>query len=137
MGGVDILLELVLVGLLSVTLLHAIRLQRALGVMRQDRTAFDTAVSGFDGGVREAEASLIRLRDATDRVEGQLRTAEALKDDLAFLSDRGERLADQLEVLVRNGRGLGQPHAAPAEPAAPAVRSQAERNLVLALQARR
>lgn len=136
MGGVDILLELVLVGLLSVTLLHAVRLQRMLGALRQDRATFEAAVSGFDGGARDAEAGLLRLREAATQVDGQLRNATALKDDLLFLSERGERLADQLEALVRSGRGLGSAPPA-AEPEPPPVRSQAERSLLLALQARR
>ena len=136
MGGIDVVLELVLVGLLGFTLLHAVRLQRALAALREDRTAFDAAVSGFDGGARQAEAGLLRLREATERLEAQLRTSGALKDDLVFLSERGERLADQLETLVRSGRGLGTAPAAPEPPATP-VRSQAERSLLLALQGRR
>ena len=135
MGGIDILLELILVVLLGMTLLHAVRLQRSLAALRQDRAAFDAAVSDFDGGARQAEAGLLRLRDATDRLEGQLRSSGALKDDLVFLSERGERLADQLEALVRSGRGLGTAPPPP-EPSTP-VRSQAERSLLLALQARR
>ena len=136
MGGFDIAMELVLVILLSVTLVHAIRLQRVLGAVRGDRAAFDSAITGFDGGARAAEASLAKLRDAADRVETQLRSAHALKDDLVFLSERGERLADQLEHLVRTGRGLAS-EPAETEAAAPPVRSAAERNLLLALQGRR
>ncbi len=144
MGGIDIVLDLVLVSLLSVTLLQAVRLQRSLGALRQDRAAFESAVSGFDAGARDAEAATARLRTAADGMQAQLQAAGSLKDDLLFLSDRGERLADHLEALVRTGRGLeagglanGLGSAAPPPQPEPPVRSQAERSLLLALQARR
>ena len=68
--------------------------------------AFDSAVAGFDGGTREAEIALGRLRDAMDQVSAHLRLAGALKDDLVFLSDRGESLADRLDTAVRTARPL-------------------------------
>ncbi|MGI4952289.1 MAG: DUF6468 domain-containing protein [Janthinobacterium lividum] len=136
MGGIDIVLEVALLGLLSMTLLHAIRLQRTLSALRQDRVAFDAAVQGFDTGTRQVGADLSVLREAADRLEAQLHRSGVLKDDLAYLSERGEKLADQLELLVRTGRSVNVTAGASAEPAAP-VRSQAERSLLLALQARR
>ncbi len=71
-----------------------------------------------------------------------------MKEDLQFLSDRGERLADRLEQLVRGGR---PPAAAPSNaadeveaeqealvglppPDIGRVRSQAERDLLKALR---
>lgn len=139
MGGIGLLLDLVLVGLLAATMLHAVRLHRALGGLRQDQGALDRAVAGFDDGARSAEAGLARLRQATEGLAGQLTAAAALRDDLVFLSDRGEGLADRLDTLVRAARPLGSAHpAGPAatEPGQP-TRSQAERNLLAALQARR
>ena len=44
MGTLDWILEIVLIGLLLVTLLHALRLERALAVLRRDRTALGDAV---------------------------------------------------------------------------------------------
>jgi hypothetical protein len=56
--------------------------------------------------------------------------AEPLRDDLRYLIERAETLADRLEGLVRAGR----PIAAEAPRAAePALQSQAERDLVRAL----
>jgi hypothetical protein len=153
MGGVETLLELILLVLLIATLLHTVRLHRALGAMRQDRATLMDAVEGFDSGTRQAEAGLGRLRDAADQVGGQLAHAAALKDDLEFLSARGEQLADRLDALVRAARTLEPPPQAepprvgwapapaaapiapaPIAPAASAMRSQAERDLLLALR---
>jgi len=136
MGGIDVVLEVALVGLLSMTLLHAIRLQRTLSALRQDRVAFDAAVQGFDTGTRQVGTDLSVLREAADQLEAQLHRSGVLQGDLAYLSERGEKLADQLELLVRTGRSVSVTAGSRVEPATP-VRSQAERSLLLALQARR
>ena len=165
MGGISLIVEMALVGLLSATLLYAVRLQRVLTNFRADRAALHEAVEGFDTGTRKAEAAMASLREAADKLGAQLGHAAALRDDLAFLSERGEALADRLDASVRAGRTLEQAPAPPAiplavppdvaieamadpapalaptptptpAPASPArVRSQAERMLLAALKA--
>ncbi len=147
MGGLDWLLELVLVGLLIVTMVHAIRLERAIRALRDDRAAFGDALAGFDTSTRAAEAGITKLQavasDAVQLINRRVEQAAGLKDDLVFLAERGESLADRLETLVRAGRSVAaSPAAAPAlagfhpaaaEPA-PKLRSQAERDLLQALR---
>ncbi len=142
MAGMEWLLEMALAGLLAATLFHAIRLERALGVLKQDRAALEELVAGFNASTRQAEAGIDRLRSAADgagrQVAKQIDTAATLKDDLMFLIDRGERLADRMDKLVRVARPLAAepPRAAipEPEPDAPRVRSQAERDLLKALK---
>ena len=133
MGLIEMGMDLLLVVLLAVTLVHAIRLQRAISQLRAQRGGLDEAVAGFDNGARQAEASLARLRESAYRLDSEIRQAAGLKDDLALLSERGGQLADRLESLVRAARTQG-PERAPAAPPAAAVRSQAERDLLLALR---
>ena len=174
MGSIEIVLQLFLVALLGVTMLHAIRLQRAIASLRHDRAALADAVAGFEAGTRHAEAGLARLRDATDSLAAQYTRSAELRDDLVHLFDRGEPLADRLDKLVREGRAVELP-AAPVFPSftfsdeahpepldglssetidtrrspamasvvagtpladVPRVRSSAERNLLVAMQAR-
>lgn len=148
MGGMDWLLEIVLIGLLGLTLVHAVRLERALGSLRRDRSALGDAVAGFDSSSRQAEAGLDKLhsmtQDAAQQVARKIEGASVLKDDLAFLAERGELLADRLEQLIRNGRALDparqrEPAAAlgRAEPEGPRPRSKAERDLLQALRVAR
>ena len=153
MGVADVVLELGLIGLLVVTLVHCVRLQRTLGSLRQDRAALHDAIAGFDTGTRQAEAGLSRLRAVADELGAQVARAATLQDDLALLSDRGNAVADRLDTLVRAGRAAvpPMPQAAPAPtpwsgletaqpvpgPAPGKLRSAAERNLMQALQARR
>ena len=167
MGGLGVALDLLVVGLLAATMLHAVRLHRALGALRRDGGALAAAVSGFDDGARQAETGLQHLRLSAERLGTQLDEAGALRDDLAYMMDRGDALANRLDALVRAGRSVDTaspasetewrappPESAlkptpralrPAASSGPSlagasdikVRSQAERNLLVALQGRR
>lgn len=153
------MLEIALTGLLALTLFHALRLERALGVLKRDRAALGELVQGFNDATNQAEAGIERLRDAADgagrQIARHVEAAAALKDDLMFLTQRGEKLADRMDALVRASRGIVErapeaPRAAAptfAPPTAPApaaalaeaedatrVRSQAERDLLKALR---
>ncbi len=151
MTNAEILLETVLMVLLAATLFHALRLERALGVLKRDRAVLEQLVAGFNESTRQAEAGVDRLRMASEgagrQVARQIEQAERLKGDLHFLADRGERLAERLEGAVRAARMLpeltlaGGPAAAERVPAAPVpdseprLRSQAERDLLRVLRA--
>ncbi len=141
MGTLDWVLEIVLIGLLLVTLLHALRLERALAVLRRDRTALGDAVAGFDQSARAAEQGIGKLNsmtgEAAQQVARKIEQASALKDDLAFLAERGEHLADRLEAAVRAGRAMEGMKAAPGGDAPPRPRSSAERDLLHALRGTR
>lgn len=144
------ILELALMGLLGATLFYAVRLERALGVLKRDRAALEELVASFNASTRQAEEGIERLRAASDgagrQVSRQTDAALALKDDLSFLMERGDRMADRLDSLVRAARPLAaepQRHAAAdlaraatpdPDPAEPRIRSQAERDLLKALR---
>ena len=147
MLGMQWILEIVLMALLAATLFHAVRLERALGVLKRDRAVLEELVVGFNASTRQAEAGIDRLRAAADgagrQIARQIETAAALKDDLTLLSQRGESLADRLDQRVRSARPLlaepskmvGSPVMAGFEAnEPPRQRSQAERDLLKALR---
>ena len=108
MEGAQVLLEVALVLLLGITLFHALRLERALGVLKRDRAVLEELVAGFNESTRAAEAGIERLRSATDgagrQIARQIEQAQRLRDDLGFLTERGDRLAERLEGGVRSAR---------------------------------
>lgn len=150
MPAMAILLDIGLLALLAATLFHAVRLERALGVLKRDRAALDALVTTFNASTRAAETGVERLRAATDgagrQIQRQIDTATSLKDDLTFIVQRGEGLADRLDELVRATRpalslaSARAPEPAPFQAAArapadePRVRSQAEKDLLKALR---
>lgn len=122
-------LDIILILLLAATLYHALRLERALGVLKRDRGALESLIAAFNDSTRQAEQGIDRLRQTADgagrQIAKQIEVASGLKDDLMFLSERSDRLAERLDGLVRSARPMaaetaGQPDLpAPAEAAAP------------------
>jgi hypothetical protein len=131
MTSLEWALQLLLLGLLAVAIPFAIRLERQLAALRRERGALESGAAGIQEAARVAEAAIIRLRAAAEGagkgVAERIAVAEPLRDDLRFLTERAEALADRLDATVRAAR----PQAA--EPELPAPRSAAERDLLRAL----
>jgi len=143
MPAMEWVLEIALVGLLAATLFHAIRLERALGVLKRDRVELQELIAAFNTSTHQAEIGVERLRGAAEgagqQVARQVDAALSLKDDLALLIERGNRIADRLDQQVHAARPLANevPRlsvVAESEPTEPRVRSQAERDLLKALR---
>jgi hypothetical protein len=136
MDGMEWLLEIVLVVMLGATLFQATRLERALGVLKRDRASLESLVIGFNASTHQAESGIQQLRAAADgagrNIESQLSKSVSLKDDLAFLTERGDRLADRLDTLVRAARPLARER--PQEVSAPQGTTNTERDLLNTLR---
>ena len=108
MGSAQWVLELVLLLLLTATLFHALRLERALGVLKRDRAVLEELVEGFNDSTRQAESGIERLRSAAEgagrQISRQIDAGQVLRDDLSFLADRSDRLAQRLETVLRSAR---------------------------------
>lgn len=139
------LLELPLIILLAATLFHAMRLERALGALKRDRAALQDLIDGFNASTQAAEQGIGQLRAATDGagrlLTRQIEAAKAKQDDLTFLIERADLLADRLEGAIRNGRPVAPEPVGPnqTETFSPVLtpssrpRSQAEQDLMRAL----
>ncbi len=133
-------LEIVLTVLLAATLVQAIRLERALGVLKRDRASLEALVAGFNVSTNQAESGIQKLRAAADgtgrHIEEQLTKSGSMKDDLIYLTERGDRLADRLERLVRAARPLTEDRGGNRAEAvaSPQPGTQAERELLQALR---
>jgi len=140
-------LQVTLLVLLGAAIPFAVRLERALRELRKDRSAMDISAQGLSEAAAAAESAILRLRATAElagrQVQERVTTAEPLRDDLRFLIERAETLADRLDSLVRAGRPMAG-HEAPPAPAATRttrepqsddspLRSQAERDLLRAL----
>ncbi len=161
-----LLLDLLVSGLLIATITYAIRLNNRLGALRKNRDDLAKTIIAFNDATVRAESSIPKLKRAAEEagagLQERVEKAQSLLDDLAFMIERADAMANRLENAVRSARteprpaGGAQPAAAPrgatsrsaqqATVAAAAAaaedidadeRSEAERELLRALQSMR
>lgn len=137
MGWLEWALQGVVILLLVAALPFVLKLERSLAALRRDRAGLEGSAGMLGEATRVAEAAAIRLRAAAEgggrQLAETLAVAEPLRDDLRYLVERGEAIADRLEAAVRAARPLAQEPGAEAAPAEPG-QSQAERALLRALR---
>ncbi len=113
-------LDLVMIVLLVVTIVYAIILNRKLAAFRRSREDMQNFLTAFNSANERAETSITALRDMAEQSGEKLREniekAGALNEDLSFMVDRGESIANRLEkaasdvnAVRRSGSsGVGQ-----------------------------
>jgi hypothetical protein len=102
----SLILDLFVAVLLVVTIGFAVVLNKRLGKLRKDKASLEKLAASFGDSTSRAEDGIIRLTQTTEVLQVRLDHAQALKDDLAFLIERGDRAADSLENLVRATRDI-------------------------------
>ncbi|WP_160123420.1 DUF6468 domain-containing protein [Rhodovarius lipocyclicus] len=120
------------------------RLHRSLTRVRSEREALNTSAADLTEATRAAEAALRGIRASTEQAGRQLgdkvAVAEPLRDDLRYLIERAESLADRLESAVQAARPLAQSMAQDRPPLSVVkgleARSATERQLLQALAKR-
>ena len=110
--------------LLLITICYAMALSRKLNALRRDKTALKALVTQLADASASAEAGVAGLRatahDIGRTLEKKLQDAQSLRDDLAYMIERGGATADRLEGTIRTRREPATPEAAPpAQPERP------------------
>lgn len=104
----SLLLDGLMIALLIATIAYAVMLDRRLRSFRQSRDEMQQLLSVFTAATAQAQSGIVALREAAQSTSGDLKAqldrAKALRDDLAFLVDRGGSLADRLEGGVSAAR---------------------------------
>ena len=97
-------LEIAFAVLLVTTIGYAIALNRKLGNLRQHKEELERLAMTFSKSTIRAEDGVQRLKSNTVQMQKSIVKAQALRDDLALLIDRGSLAADRLEEGVRGIR---------------------------------
>jgi Domain of unknown function (DUF6468) len=109
----SMLLDLVVAGLLAVTIAYAMLLSRRLGALRNDKQQLEALVNSLDISSQRAEAGIAALKEAAERIGQQLQQrveqGKALQTDLSYIIDLGGGLADRLEGTIRARRDETKP----------------------------
>lgn len=113
----SLIIDLFVAVLLVVTIGYAIVLNKRLGKLRRDESSLEKLAATFGDSTVRAEESIETLKYAADMIQERMDKAQALRDDLAFLIDRGSQAADNLEDLVRASRDIprAEPRPGPVE----------------------
>ena len=122
-----VLLDLVIALLLIATIGYAITLNNRLTALRRNRDQMAKIIASFNEATVRAESSIPKLRRAADEAGGGLQErvekAQSLRDDLAFMIERADTMANRLENVVRSARTEVRTPQAPSQ-GAPSPRSQ-------------
>ncbi len=144
MANLELIINLIIIALLIPTIIYAYRLNNNLKVLRQNQNSLAQLVSALNEATFKAESSIPKLKSVTEHSSEGLKevvdSAKELKDDLLFINERADNLADRLENVISTGRNLktenvSQTKAATSQDQIDAdARSEAEMELLKALR---
>lgn len=102
MAIANLLVNVVMVGLLAATIGYCWMLNRRIQILQDSKSELAQLLKHFDESTQRASESIIALQTASKKIGEniQLRIDKAnyLVDDLAFMIEKGNKLADQLEA---------------------------------------
>lgn len=120
---IKIVLDIILGFLLVGTSFYLWMLNKRLSVLRKNRDEMAKLIAQFNEATVRADTSIPKLRQAAEAagqaLQERVEKAQSLRDDLAFMIERADSMADRLEGAVRAGRN--EMKAAPKPAAAPAA----------------
>ena len=100
-----VILDFLVLILLGAALFYAVLLNRRLTVLRNSRQELQKFMDHFTVSLEKAEDSIKTLKKTgqivVESVEGPFSKLKTLQEDLLFLLDKGEQLAQRLETNVR------------------------------------
>ena len=105
---ISILFELLLVGMLAMMIYYAWRLNEKLSDLRNDKFELEKLLTTFATSTERAEDSILRLkskaRETVEVLEEKVVNAVTLRDELSFMVERANEMADRLEAAINTGR---------------------------------
>ncbi len=110
MNAVDwkVILDLVVSVLLIATIGYAWMLNQRLSSLRKNRDDLAKTIAAFNEATLRAESSIPKLRKAAEEsgqtLQERVEKAQSLRDDLAFMIERADTMANRLENAVRSAR---------------------------------
>ena len=122
---IKLFLDVVVSILLAVTIAYAAMLHSRLGQLRKNREDLAKLVAAFNEATARAEGGIPKLRRAADEagaaLQERVEKAQSLRDDLAFMIERADAMANRLESGVKSARDGLKPSPGSAVPPRPSV----------------
>ena len=144
MYSLELIINLIIITLLIPTIIYAYRLNHSLKILRDNQNSLAQLVNALNEATFKAENSIPKLKSVTEHSSEGLKEvvdyAKELKDDLLFINERADNLADRLENAISTSRTEVKSEKEKAssatinEPELPNNRSEAELELLKALR---
>ena len=110
MDNLEFLINLIIIALLIPTIIYTYGLNKNLNVLRQNQNSLAKLVESLNDATFKAENSIPKLKSFTQHSSDGLKevvdNAKELKDDLLFINERADNLAERLEHVITDGRGI-------------------------------
>lgn len=108
MDSLELLINLVIIVLLVPTIAYAYSLNKNLEILRQNQNSLAKLVEALNDATFKAENSIPKLKSVTEHSSENLKevvdSAKEIKNDLLFINERADNLADRLEQVISDGR---------------------------------
>lgn len=102
--------DIVIIALLIPTIIYAYSLNKSLNSLRQNQKSLAQLVSALNEATFKAENSIPKLKSVTEHSSEGLKevvdNAKELKNDLLFINERADSLADRLENVISSSRNI-------------------------------
>ncbi len=110
MYNLELIINIIIIALLIPTIIYAYRLNNNLKALRQNQNSLAQLIQALNEATFKAENSIPKLKSVTEHSSEGLKevvdSAKELKDDLLFINERADNLADRLENVISNSRNI-------------------------------
>ena len=110
MNNLEFIIDIVIIALLIPTIIYAYNLNKSLNMLRQNQKSMAQLISALNEATFKAESSIPKLKSVTEHSSEGLKevvdNAKELKNDLLFINERADSLADRLENVISSSRNI-------------------------------
>ena len=110
MANLELIINLIIIVLLIPMIIYTYSLNKSLNILRQNQKSLAQLVSALNEATFKAENSIPKLKSATEHSSEGLKevvdSAKELKNDLLFINERADSLADRLENVISTSRNI-------------------------------
>ena len=110
MNNLEFIIDIVIIALLIPTIIYAYNLNKSLNMLRQNQKSLAQLISALNEATFKAESSIPKLKSVTEHSSEGLKevvdNAKELKNDLLFINERADNLADRLENVISSSRNM-------------------------------
>lgn len=108
MANLELIINLIIIVLLVPAIIYTYRLNKSLNELRQNQKSLAQLVAALNEATFKAENSIPKLKSETEHSSEGLKevvdTAKEIKNDLLFINERADSLADRLENVISSSR---------------------------------